>query len=126
MDDPTDCTGISLSFPRWNIYDPSIRLIKNSTTGTVGDYQFAALNVATGEQTTCRVRDVELEPKGDSSTLPWYNCTSAGTQFRFNLEGFVLNIRSSWVCDNSPELVSAFLSLIFPIQMCTPEDLVTY
>lgn len=95
------CKEASFTGPRWYVYDPSYTVFNYSSGGRWGDVGFAGYHVATEVLAHCYAIGVNLAPvEGEDY---WHDCREPpGTQFRFNLTAYTMEIRQNWTCDDAP------------------------
>lgn len=98
---PQECIEISLTYPRWSIFGPSLVAVNISSGGTQGDIRFLTLNSATGISANCTAQDIDLDPKGPGALDVWHNCSIPDLSFQFTLETLEMRLKGSWQCDNS-------------------------
>ena len=95
-----DCKRMSLTEPRWYIFDPRYTLQNYSTGGTHGTFGFTAQNMAMNQSFNCFATDVLIRPAKNETR--WWNCTIPDAQFSFELNTMRIALKQSWVCNNAP------------------------
>jgi hypothetical protein len=105
---PQECIEISLTYPRWSIFGPSLVVVNSSSGGTQGDIRFETLNMATGIGANCTARDIDLYPRGPGALDIWHNCSIPNLSFQFTLETLEMRLKGGWNCNDTSR--SVFLS----------------
>jgi len=89
------CTKSAQSSSYWSIDKLVLKVLDWDNGGSIGTFGFRSYYSATNATVECLAQNVDLAKLGDG---PWSKCSTAGTEFRFDMADMSLSLRGTWTC----------------------------